>query len=298
MTTVDHCSARFSSATIADVVNIVTSKNVEASSIPVTTYTVSENIVALRIETGELVRGRQVTYDPQPGDVVKNDGWISRRGTTIGQIISTAPNLIWLVDQVIGPQLNVDCIDTLDDYQIATSDGTPLTPTSIHRKSDIGGMARTGPEEFDWPMVHTIFLKMPEVLTPGETYRFNFASNALQDTEFVYKPEQTRSEAVQVSHLGFAPDDPAKVAFLSTWMGDGGGLDYAAGKPFWLIDTATGEKVFRGQTVLSQSADTKDLRQRNHNDTDVFVMDFSEFATAGQYRLYVDGVGTSYEFKI
>ncbi|MEO0351943.1 MAG: glycoside hydrolase family 9 protein [Cyanobacteria bacterium P01_A01_bin.15] len=254
--------------------------------------------MALRIETGELVRGRQITYDAQPGDVVNNNGWVSRRGKTIGQIMSTAPDLIWLVDRVIGPQLNLECVDTPDDYQIATSDGTPISPISIHRKSDIRGMARTGPAEFDWPMVHTIFLKMPEVLTPGETYRFDFAGNALQDTEFVYKPEQTRSEAVQVSHLGFDPDDPAKVAFLSTWMGDGGGLDYAAGKPFWLIDTATGKKVFRGQTVLSQAADTKDLRQRNHHDTDVFVMDFSEYATPGQYRVYVDGVGTSYEFEI
>ena len=298
LTTVDHCSARFSSATIPDVVNIVTSKNVEASSLPVTVYTVSENIVALRIETGELVRGRQVTYDDQPGDVVNNNGWVSRRGKTIGQIMSTAPDLIWLVDRVIGPQLNLECADTPDDYQIATSDGTPISPISIHRKSDIRGMARTGPVEFDWPMVHTVFLKMPEVLTPGETYRFDFASNGLQNTEFVYKPDQTRSEAVQVSHLGFAPEDPAKVAFLSTWMGGGGGLGYAAGKSFWLIDTATGKKVFRGQTVLSQSADTKDLRQRNHNDTDVFVMDFSEFSTPGQYRVYVDGVGTSYEFEI
>ncbi|MEO0868237.1 MAG: glycoside hydrolase family 9 protein, partial [Cyanobacteria bacterium J06642_11] len=41
-----------------------------------------------------------------------------------------------------------------------------------------------------------------------------------------------------------------------------------------------------------------DNRDRNHNETDVFIMDFSDFSTPGQYRVYVDGVGTSYEFEI
>ena len=159
-------------------------------------------------------------------------------------------------------------------------------------------MAETGPWRFEWPMVHTVFLDLPDELTVEETYRMSFGKSGLGDTTFVYEPEQTRSEAVHVSHLGFDPDDLAKVAFLSTWMGNGGGLDYGEGKSFWLIDTATGKKVYEGKTTLSQSKDYKDLQDRNHNDTDVFMMDFSQFSTPGQYRVYVDGVGTSYDFEI
>lgn len=297
-TTAGQCNATGFSLNLPAVISIV-SKRAEAPGIPIThVYAVSENVVALRIETGDLVRGKQVPYEAKLGDIVGKDGWVLRHGKTIGQVVPGAPELIWLVDQYTGPKLDTDCIDALSHYQIVTSDGSKITPTNVYRKSKIDSMAQTGSWEFEWPAVHTLFLELPDALTLGETYQLNFAGNSLQDTEFVYDPEQTRSEAVQISHLGFDPDDPAKVAFLSTWMGSGGGLDYTEGKPFWLIDTATGEKVYTGQTVLSQSVETKDYHDRNHNDTDVFMMDFSEFTQPGRYQVYVEGVGTSYEFDI
>ncbi len=36
---------------------------------------------------------------------------------------------------------------------------------------------------------------------------------------FVHEPATNRSEAVHVSHLGFRPDDPAKVAFCHAGWG-------------------------------------------------------------------------------
>ncbi|NEQ54000.1 MAG: hypothetical protein F6K11_28365, partial [Leptolyngbya sp. SIO3F4] len=298
-TTVGQCNAGLSVSQVPSLTSLAASKNAKGVGIPVThIYTVSENVVALRIETGELVRGKQVAYESQPGDKINKKNWVIRNGETIGQLIPSAPGLIWQVDQITGPRLNVKCIDKLSHYKITTSNGTKVTPTNLYRKSNIRGMARTGQQAFDWPMVHTIFLEMPENLTQGETYTFRVAGNMLQDIEFIYQPDKTRSEAVQVSHLGFDPDDPAKVAFLSTWMGDGGGLSYPNSKPFWLINANTGEKVYEGKTTLSQSVNTKNKRERNHNDTDVFLMDFSAFSTPGQYRVYVDGVGTSYPFEI
>lgn len=281
------------------IISTIASTFSQPLSIPVThVYTVRENVLALRVETGELVRGKQVSYNARPDDVTKKDGWVFRGGKAIGQLVPGEPELIWLLDQYSGPKLNPRCADDLSRYQIVAADGTEITPTNLYRKSNIRAMAETGPWQFEWPMVHTVFLELPKDLAVGETYQLRFGKNGLRNTQFVYQPEQTRSEAVQVSHLGFDPDDPAKVAFLSTWMGTGGGLDYAAGKPFWLIDTATGERVYDGQTTLSQSKDYQDAQGRNHNDTDVFMMDFSDFSTPGQYRVYVDGVGTSYEFEI
>ncbi len=298
-TNAGQCNARLSSFQPAAVVNLASAQEVDSSNLLSThIYTVSENMLALRIETGELVRGKQVVYEAEPGDVVKKDGWISRQGKFFGQLVPDTPNMIWLADQYVGPKLNTDCVDVLSHYKITTSNGTKITPINIYRKSNISSMAETGPWQFEWPMVHTLYLELPEKLTIGETYRISFGKKGLNDMTFVYKPEQTRSEAVQISHLGFDPDDPAKVAFLSTWMGNGGGLDYETGKPFWLMDAATDEKVYAGKTILSQSKDYRDRQDRNHHQTDVFMMDFSEFSVPGQYRIYVDGVGTSYEFEI
>ncbi|NEP61037.1 MAG: hypothetical protein F6K31_29325 [Symploca sp. SIO2G7] len=272
---------------------------VNSSAIPVThVYTVSEYIVALRIEAGGVVRGKQVAYKSELGDTVQTDGWVTRNDKTIGQILPGDPERIWLVDQYVGAELNTRCVDTVRHYQIVTADGTAITPTNVYRKSKITDMAQTGVWNFEWPMAHTLFLELPENLVVGETYQINFTGNELQDLEFVYKPEQTRSESVHVSHLGFDPDDPVKVAFLSTWMGNGGGLSYAKDKPFWVINADTSEKIYRGQISLSQSTDNKDRRVRNHSDTDVFMMDFSLVTTPGRYQVYVEGVGTSYEFEI
>ena len=295
----DQCNARLSFLQLPAIINLGASKNIDTSNIPTThIYTVSDHIVALQIKTGDVVRGRQVPYDAQPNDVIKKDGWVYRQGKALGQRLPEQPDMIWLADEYVGPKLNTKCADTLDHYQITTSDGTRIKPTQIYRKSKIDSVVQTDSWAFEWPMVHTLFLELPEALTVGETYQFDFAKDFLQDTEFVYQPEQTRSEAVQISHVGFEPDDVAKVAFLSTWMGNGGGLSYGAGKPFWLIDTATGEKVYQGVTALSQSKDYQNLRDRNHYQTDVYIMDFSDFSTPGDYTVYVDGVGTSYEFTI
>ncbi|ESA32592.1 glycosyl hydrolase family 9 [Leptolyngbya sp. Heron Island J] len=82
-------------------------------------------------------------------------------------------------------------------------------------------------------------------------------------------------------------------------MGNGGGLDYTSDKTFWLIDVTTGEKVSAGQTTLSKLTDEpEDFLGRNYSQTDVLMMDFSDFNVPGQYAVYVDGVGTSDEFEI
>ena len=296
-TTGSYCNATLAGTEIPALA--ASSKSIDTVGIPVThTYTVREDVIALRVEVGELARGKQVVYEAEPGDDIRREGWVSRQGQFIGQLVPDTTNMIWLADQYVGPKLNTNCIDDPSHYQILTSDGTEVKPKSVYRKSNIRAMAETGPWRFEWPMTHTIFLELPDTLTVGETYQLRFGENGLQNTSFIYKPEQTRSEAVQISHLGFDPDDSAKVAFLSTWMGKGGGLDYATDKSFWLIDTATGNKVYEGKTALSQSKEYRDLQDRNHNETDIFIMDFSEFSTPGQYRVYVDGVGTSYEFEI
>ena len=100
-------------------------------------------------------------------------------------------------------------------------------------------------------------------------------------------PARLRSEAIHVSQVGFRPDDPAKIAFLSCWMGNGGGVKYEPGLEFTLIDEATRAVVFRGRTVLSKPASQKDedAYGKNYNGTDVHAMDFSSFTKPGRYRV-------------
>ncbi|MEM9487384.1 MAG: hypothetical protein AAGA83_27270, partial [Cyanobacteria bacterium P01_F01_bin.116] len=82
-TTVGQCNAGPSTSQTLSLTAAAT-KNVQGSGIPIThIYTVSENILALRIETGELVRGKQVPYEAQSEDKVKKSNWVTRDGKTL-----------------------------------------------------------------------------------------------------------------------------------------------------------------------------------------------------------------------
>ena len=59
-----------------------------------------------------------------------------------------------------------------------------------------------------------------------------------------------RSEAVHVSQIGFRSGDPDKSAFLSIWMGSGGGYKFQEGLNFSLINDITNEKVYTGKAVM------------------------------------------------
>ncbi|MEM7793721.1 MAG: glycoside hydrolase family 9 protein [Cyanobacteria bacterium P01_C01_bin.118] len=266
-------------------------------------YTVSPTILALRIETGEIVKGKQIPYTPELGDSVNEWNILFRDGQVVGHM--TADNtMVRTFDKLEGPALDTNWAENVNSYTLKSSGDSDFSqgvkPKRVFRKSKIGGIAETGSWDFGWPMEHTVFLELPEALDQGKTYEIDFSGNGVEDTTFKYDPTGDRSEAVHVSHIGFDADSPAKVAFLSTWMGTTGkGLTYQAGQKFWLIDEATGKKVYEGKIQLSKGKNAaEDNLGRNYNGTDVYMMDFSDFETEGTYRVAVDGVGTSFSFDI
>jgi len=147
-----------------------------------------------------------------------------------------------------------------------------------------------------------VFLKLPQPLVEGCTYRIEFPGvNSRQAfVEYRHEPSKTRSPAVHVSAIGFRPDDPFKRAYLSVWLGTGGVLQYPEGLRFQLLDDATGKPVYAGPVQRLMSADAKESFKagRNYSKTDVLGMDFSAFAKPGRYRVSVDEIGCSYPFQI
>ncbi|MGD1857073.1 MAG: glycoside hydrolase family 9 protein [Leptolyngbyaceae cyanobacterium] len=274
----------------------------KSSAVQITdTYTVSPTILALRIETGEVVKGKQRPYTPQPGDVIDQWNVLSRDGKVVGHMAADN-TIVRTFDRLEGPDLDTNWADNANNYTVRSNEdgGKGVKPTRVFRKSKIGGIAETGSWDFGWPMEHTVFLEFSEPLDQGKTYDIDFSGNGVQDTTFKYDPTRDRSEAVHVSHIGFDADSPAKVAFLSTWMGtQGKGLAYKTGQKFWLVDESTGKKVYEGTVELSKDKDAaEDNLGKNYNGTDVYMMDFSDFETEGTYKVAVDGVGTSFSFDI
>ncbi len=295
-------------------------------------YMVTATILGLRYETGTVSeRGRTATHVAEPGDQRRADGLLVRNGAVHGFATATpageamiqtfdrftaSPAAAFFFDSARGPlaaRLGVvgepAGADDPDSYDIVMVDGPAagrrLPPAAVWRKSKIVETARTGRDENGLVVQHDVFLELPEPLAAGATVRVEVDHPAVSGTTLTYDTARLPSEAVHVSHVGFRPDDPVKIGYLSMWLGhnpaDPGAdpaVAYASGTPFRLLETATGEVVFEGAATLDEGRERPSNLELNYNRTDVLALDFSPFDRIGEYVVEVEGVGTSVPFRI
>jgi len=209
--------------------------------------------------------------------------------------------MVWR-ETMTGQPLTVATVDEPQAYRIASADdpafAAAVVPVAVHRKSKPTDQDMTGGGK---AVRHVVYLKLPAPLKDGATYTVAFrAINTRQESAtYRHAPRELRSEAVHASHIGYRPDDPFKRAYLSLWLGTGGAMAYAAPE-FELLDDRTGETVHRGQVVAGFPADRPEKLkvEKNFNFTDVYYLDFHDFATPGTYRVHVPGIGCSAPFPI
>jgi endoglucanase len=268
---------------------------------------VASDVIEVVVEIGKVNIGRQVPYVKQDGDLVKERGhrrYLYRNGDKIGVLIGKQGNILRPFDTFTGELLDTMWSDDKASFRIESATDVHYRsrahPVQVHRKSRPTGVARIDDWKFKAPVEHHLYLVLPHPLMTDAEYEIYFAGDKFANREFTYQPLSMRSEAVHVSHIGFHPDDPAKVAFLSCWMGNGGGLKYADGMAFHIVDDKTGLIVHSGRTSLSKPADEKneDAYKRNFNLTDVYEMDFTDLNKPGRYRVCVEKIGCSYPFTI
>jgi endoglucanase len=267
-------------------------------------YVVDPTILALQIDAGQIDYAQQMPYQPKMGEFISQAGpleepWVKTPLGTVGVLIGKDRQQIYTFDRFQGERLDTGWAAKPQSYQIQAGSGPAQTPIGVFRKSKPTDMAQTDIWKFNFPMRHTLYLKLAQPLKAGQTYDIQFPGSSMAPVKFAYLPDRAPSEAVHVSHIGFRPDDLAKVAFLSTWMGDGGALNYGPGLNFKVIDQASQKIVWTGKTQLSKAADQpEDGRNRNYSRTPVYSMDFSGLKASGNFRVCVDQIGCSMAFPI
>ena len=271
---------------------------------------VAPDIISVTLVAGKIAHGDQIPYKKHKDDRVDRKGhqrWVFRNHRFFGSLVGKDERLIYTADRYVGDKLDARWAGAPASYRLTSPDdpayAEPVTPTAVHRKTKPTDLGRVGPRhawQFDSPTESVVYLRLPARLTAGRHYTVALQGKPLPAVLFAYDPASARSEAVHVSHIGFHPGGPAKVAFLSCWMGSGGPLDYRSGLPFRVIETATGNVVFEGKTRLSKAKDdrTEDAYKRNFNGTNVYEMDFSALRSEGEFVVSVDGIGCSYPFPI
>ena len=264
---------------------------------------VAPDVLSVHVRAGRVERGKQQPYVAQAGDAVDRSSvhrFVTRKGVGIGALAGKEEKILFTFDRVSGAKLGVAWADAPDSYRVGPADGTEgAKPAAVYRKTRPWDLARTAAWEFTPVLEHFLYLRLARPLEAGKKYAVTFGGDRLPRQEFVWDPAVIRSEAVHVSQLGWRPDDPGKVAFLSCWAGSGGGLRYAEGTAFRVLEDASGRVVLEGKTRLARAQDEgEDAYKKNYNRTDVYVMDLAALKTPGTYRVSVDGVGCSYPFEI
>jgi endoglucanase len=268
---------------------------------------VAPDIIGITLSARHVEYGRQIPYVKQPGDVVSDSDlhrFVRREGKVIGNLVGKNGDLLCTMDEVVGKKLDTTWADDPSSYRIKSRTDshyrTPVIPAWVHRKSKPADLGMVGPYQFESPMRDVVYLKLPAPVQTGMDYSVIFSDSSFPTQKFTFDPASLRSEAVHVSQIGFRPDEPAKLAFLSCWLGNGGGLHYEPGLPFEIVEASTGRTLFKGVTALSKAAGdkTEDAYNKNYNGTDVFQMDFTGLNRPGKYRVSVKGIGCSYPVEI
>ncbi|MFN8208357.1 MAG: Ig-like domain-containing protein [Bacteroidales bacterium] len=216
-------------------------------------------------------------------------------------------------------RLNISNATDLSVYLLTSSDdteiGSGIAPVQIGRKSkgtefvrDVPwGGSSANPTSKPWASEHWIYLVFPKPLQHGKNYTLHTGSLATNFSEysFTFDEKQLRSETVHVNTLGYASDAP-KYGYLYQWRGDLGNLDLTAyaGKSFFVYKDGTDLPVKTGVIKKRKSAgnaetsQTNDTPNKNFLGAEVYECDFSDLTEDGNYQLVVEGMGTSYPFRI
>lgn len=270
---------------------------------------VGEDILALRVQEGWVEGGVQEPYVPQEGESLRQDAripyltWIEKDGKPVTTLVKDTQkgDQRFVLETRLGADLDTALADNPASYTVNGE-----RPLAVWRKSKANNIADPSYEE---TLLHVLYLVLQKPLEEGKEYALGFASGLLdaETARFTFRPASQRSEAVHVSQLGFRPGDPSKVAYLSQWMGLGGGIRYDRYQQFHLVEDATGTIVYTGKVRFQHDGEPvvfhNHCRLNGESDeltthTSVYEMDFSDFNTPGTYRVFVPGLGCGFPFAI
>ena len=264
--------------------------------------------------------------------------WTSVKASDIVQVSPITPKILMLTfddghidyfgagegvgdNKVYWNFLNVDSATNKQNYFITSTDDADYLqyqhPVYVGRKAKATDFHSQWPEgvyDGEYVKEHYVYILLPSPLKSGKTYTVNLNGLAQnkQEVTFTFDEKQMRSEAIHVSQVGFSLQAP-KYAYFSQWMGDfnydvhqNGGLeaDDLVGQDFWLIKTSDQAVAFTGTIAKRRDKSEQETvsnefgPEKNYTHANVYEMDFSSFQSAGEYKVVIPGIGSSYPFEI
>lgn len=195
---------------------------------------------------------------------------------------------------------------TITSSQDSNYGGSGQNPLNCYRKKKLSGhaqMAWSGNDFlYEYTYDHWIFLQLPSALQQDATYSLAIDPAVNSDSasaSITFDIYTSRSEAIHVNLVGYAPGVPHKAADLYNWLGNGGARNYTSfqGNRVFVYNVDT-EVATQAGVVEFWKSGGSDVGWYDLTRSDVWRADFSSATIPGTYRLVVEGVGCSQDFKI
>jgi endoglucanase len=209
------------------------------------------------------------------------------------------------------PELDTAAAAKTSSWTIKSADDASYgvagkNPTVCSRKKKLSGQAQmewvSSDYRYEYTYQHTVYLKLPSSLQQGMSYSLEIAAATNVDVttqSFTFDIYSSRSEAIHVNLVGYAPDAAHKAADLYAWLGDGGARDYKSfvDNKVYVYDVASKQSTEVGKVTLWKASGS-DVGGYNLTRSSVWTVDLSALSTPGTYRLAIDGVGCSQDFQV
>lgn len=273
-------------------------------------YMVDKHILAMTIDERAVILDNLKPYLPEPGDRLLMQGYhglakvLERDGKRIANLCGNNNEWMRPYNCISGEKLNLEIFADPLKISIFPEGQTEqrVHIKEIYRKTYPIDRTHTSLRQ-NYPMRHEIYLILDKVLEPGNTYVVDLPSNNQFNKKISvdFNSDALRSEAIHVNLYGFMPSEN-KVAYVSTWLGDGSSYQYGEDLPYRIVDASSGKTVLSGYTFIRTAADEAEYEVKgksyNHNLTDVLGIDFTALQDPGLYKIVLDGIGCSFPFEI
>ena len=214
----------------------------------------------------------------------------------------------WSNTYAVVNELNIELAAKSSSYTITGDNNRIIGVSKIGRKSKATEIALKM-DGNNHAKEHWVYLYLDQAIEPGETITLKTTLADNNNTfKFNFDIKSSRSEAIHVNQIGYTSNVGAKYAYVSQWAGDMGSIDFSAyeGKAFYLLNTHTGKREFKGKLAfrstrfLKETIVRDDTPNGNYSASDVWECDFSSFKPRRntEYRIAIEGIGCSFPFMI
>jgi endoglucanase len=274
-------------------------------------------ILAVTVEAQKIIQPTVTPYEAKPGDKITPEMWpdddkhgarravLERDGKRLGVLQGPKLNFLTTDEMPEGDPFLEFTADDKSNYTITSHDDplymSGVKPTEVYRKTMPTDSQLPGGEH---PTRHRMYLKMATPFKANCTYTLKTQKLNVHNPEHDFRTDfaNLRSDSIHVNQNGYRPDDPYKRATLSLWMGTGGAWDFGNDLKFSLVEDVSKKVVYTGKVeeVMGVQGTEQLWTQpaKNYAKTAVYKMDFGDFKGDGNYRVVVDGIGSSYPFNI